>query len=250
MRKMTDKILFIKGSSPFKVNAVMKKLEKEWYRILPIEPDISAINEHRDEMELAVIFLGDKVFMNRDAMIYLQDVCRDKGVSLYLIGDKGDIKKYMKMIPGKAVTASFETPFDVRAFVNEVEGLNRKASEKKRILFVDDDDEYLQLVGEWLSEKYYVTMVRSGEQAMEYLDANETDLVLLDYMMPEMNGAELLGELRQNKKMTDVPVIFLTGKDDKETVVKVLELKPDGYLLKSIEKKILMKELERFFDKR
>jgi CheY-like chemotaxis protein len=53
--------------------------------------------------------------------------------------------------------------------------------------------------------------------------------------------------LRSEPDTRDIPVMFLTGKDDKESVVKVLSLKPEGYLLKSIEKDKLIKELGKFF---
>ncbi len=75
-------------------------------------------------------------------------------------------------------------------------------------------------------------------------------MILLDYEMPVTSGPQVLEMIRSETKTDTIPVIFLTGKGDRESVMKVVALKPDGYLLKSTDKATLLKSLEEFFEKR
>ena len=75
---------------------------------------------------------------------------------------------------------------------------------------------------------------KSGKVAMKFLETKTTDLVLLDYEMPEEKGPEVLSKIRANIKTKDLPVIFLTGVTEKEKIQEVLSMKPQGYLLKPI----------------
>jgi CheY-like chemotaxis protein len=97
---------------------------------------------------------------------------------------------------------------------------------------------------------YRVSIVTSGAQAMMYIADNRPDLILLDYDMPVTTGPQVLEMIRSETKVDSIPVIFLTGKGDKERVMKVLALKPDGCLLKSADKATLLKSLEDFFEKK
>jgi CheY-like chemotaxis protein len=91
-------------------------------------------------------------------------------------------------------------------------------------------------------------MANSGIQALTWLAKNHADLVLLDYMMPVASGPEILEMIRSEEFSRDIPVIFLTGKSDKESVKTVMKLNPQGYLLKSISKEVLRNELDKFFN--
>ena len=90
-------------------------------------------------------------------------------------------------------------------------------------------------------------MATSGMRAIKWLAGNTVDLILLDYEMPITDGPQVLEMLRQDPETAKIPVFFLTGKDDKESVVKVLDLKPDGYILKTVTKDELMNKLKVFF---
>ena len=90
-------------------------------------------------------------------------------------------------------------------------------------------------------------MANSGMQAITWLASNKADLVLLDYEMPTIKGSKVLEMLRSESSSSSIPVMFLTGKSDKEAIMEVLALKPAGYLLKSIDKKTLLDTLDKFF---
>lgn len=114
---------------------------------------------------------------------------------------------------------------------------DRAAFPRRHILVVDDDPEQLVQIREHLQEFYETTLVGSGKSVMKYLDRFQTDLILLDYIMPEMDGPAVLKELRSHDEYKDIPVIFLTGVTEKELVIKTItELKPQGYLVKPAKK--------------
>ena len=120
---------------------------------------------------------------------------------------------------------------------------------KKSILIVDDDSSFIQLLREWLKDDYRVGMAKSGLQAITWLARNSVDLILLDYEMPVINGLQVFEMLKSEAISKNIPVMFLTGKSDKESIMKVMELKPAGYMLKNITKQQLLTHLENFFVK-
>ena len=115
------------------------------------------------------------------------------------------------------------------------------------MLIIDDDGAMLRMMRTWLSVKYHVYMASSGKIAMSFLMQNPVDLILLDYEMPVMSGPDVLKEIRETPAIKDIPVIFLTAKDDKESVMKVISLKPAKYLLKSMPKEKLIGAIDDFF---
>ena len=99
----------------------------------------------------------------------------------------------------------------------------------------------------WLSDKYHVYMANSGKNAMSLLERNEVDLILLDYEMPEISGPEVLMELRKNPRTKDVSIMFLTAKNDEESIARITELQPEKYLLKTMPPEYLLESLDSFF---
>ena len=120
----------------------------------------------------------------------------------------------------------------ISEFENELEEFPRK-----HILVVDDESDQLAAIKENLMEFYEVTLINKGKNVFRYLEKYKVDLILLDYVMPEMSGAEVLKLLRAHPDYKDIPIVFLTGVSDKDTVIKtIVELKPQGYILKPSKK--------------
>ena len=141
-------------------------------------------------------------------------------------------------------------PLDYSNYINIVNTYTKKAATgelKKSILVVDDDPNYMNLVREWLKDTYKVSMATSGLRAIKWLGANKVDLILLDYEMPVTDGPQVLEMLRADDDTKDIPVMFLTGRDDKESVMAVVSLKPEGYFLKTIGKDELLNKLKIYF---
>ncbi len=126
---------------------------------------------------------------------------------------------------------------DVAQKLAEVEGTPLA---KKHVLVVDDDPMMLKLIKEQLKDNYTVATAISGAIALKFLENKKTDLIILDYEMPGENGADVLKKIRDNEATSNLPVIFLTGITDREKIQKVLSYKPQGYLLKPIEREKLL----------
>ena len=115
---------------------------------------------------------------------------------------------------------------------------------RKHILVVDDDSSQLLHIKDQLREFYEVTLVSSGDSALKYLINHRVDLILLDYLMPDMNGPVTLENIRMIPELEKIPVVFLTGVTEKDTVVKTLvELKPQGYIVKPSKKSELVAKI-------
>lgn len=119
---------------------------------------------------------------------------------------------------------------------------------QKKILVVDDDQNMLQLLYSFLRDAYRVTMVSSGEAAIESLRKQKPDLMLLDYLMPGMNGKETLEIIREDENLKDLPVFFLTGVSDSNKISECLKLDPCGYILKPIGKFSLLARIRAYFE--
>lgn len=114
------------------------------------------------------------------------------------------------------------------------------APAKKHVLVVDDDPMMLKLIKEQLKDTYMVATAISGSLALKFLENKKTDMIILDYEMPGENGADVLKKIRDNEATSNLPVVFLTGITDREKIQKVLSFKPQGYLLKPIEREKLL----------
>lgn len=123
-------------------------------------------------------------------------------------------------------------------------------NKKKKILVVDDSDLMREAVKSLLEKDYELSMANSGIAAIRCITLDRPDLVLLDYEMPVCDGSQVLGMIRAEKDFADIPVMFLTGRVDKESVQKVISLKPAGYLLKSLKPEKIKKEIDDYFRKK
>ncbi len=131
------------------------------------------------------------------------------------------------------------------------EYVNEKLPVRKHILVVDDDSEQLLHIKEQLEEFYDVTCVKSGEAAFKFLAKKSCDLILLDYLMPGMDGPDVLRSIQGTKDWEDIPVIFLTGVTEKKKVIQTLaELRPQGYLVKPSKKSEIVAKIIDVFEEK
>ena len=117
------------------------------------------------------------------------------------------------------------------------------------ILVVDDDPNILRTIKTWLENEYEIYLVNSGFNAIDFIAKHKVDLVLLDYEMPNLNGPEVLKKLRLHKESSKLPVIFLTAKGDRDSVMAAIEQKADGYILKTRKPAEIINTIREFFKK-
>jgi len=91
----------------------------------------------------------------------------------------------------------------------------------KTILIVDDSKLNIQILSDILKTRFYkITLAKNGKEALEFVKIRKPDLILLDIMMPEINGFEVCKLLKNNSETADIPIIFISGLDKSKDIVK------------------------------
>lgn len=122
--------------------------------------------------------------------------------------------------------------------------------EKLRILAVDDNMVNLATLEQELKDEYEVIPVSSGKRAIKFLYIEKVDLILLDVQMPMMDGIETLKEIRTQENGITVPVILLTAKKDKTTVIEGSKLGIMDYIVKPVNSDELHERVKRALKRR
>lgn len=187
------------------------------------------------------------------------------GIPIVIVGNREECEQFTKIAPTTQATF-FQRPISAQKLEHSIVDLlekreRKKAAEgtaaggsagthkeapsaqtqqpavpaRKHILIVDDDSSVLKLLKGYLAERYDVATAINGKVAMKFLETKRTDMVLLDYEMPEENGAAVLRKIRENSRTRNLPVVFLTGVTERGKVQELLALKIQGYLLKPID---------------
>ena len=125
----------------------------------------------------------------------------------------------------------------------------RHNDNRKKVLVIDDDIETLKTIKGYLGDKYDVVITNCAKYGHGCLMNNKTDLLIADVRMPEMSGVDVctLAKQKQEKKYGDVPVLFMTDMPDADVINKCAEFKPEGFLVKPLEKEMLLSALDRIF---
>ena len=246
------RVLLIRDEQTFMVNALISNLESEEYTVVESGFPVKDVIARQADADIMILYADEKLNEHVDTLVYLKDLCLEKGRLLIIIGSREELDMVENYIPAHLAAEVFERPLDMNRFI---EKLNNQLSDdtiesrKKSILLVDDDPSYLQLLREWLKEDYRIGMARSGMQAITWLARNNVDLILLDYEMPVTDGLQVYEMLKSEQFSKDIPIMFLTGKSDKETIMRVMALKPAGYLLKNISQEQLLSSIDKYFVK-
>lgn len=121
---------------------------------------------------------------------------------------------------------------------------------KKRILVVDDEVDILELIKVNLElEGFKVITAENGLQAIEILKKEKMDLVILDVMMPEINGYQVCQYIKEDSELSDIPVIILTAKVRKSDQFWSKKIGADLYLPKPFEPMMLVKKVREVLEK-
>jgi signal transduction histidine kinase len=116
-----------------------------------------------------------------------------------------------------------------------------KTGSRQKVLIVDDVAKNIQLVANFLKQSgYEINYALSGKAAIRHVKKDHFDLILLDIMMPEMDGFEVCEKLKEDERTKDLPVIFLTAKTDIESVTKAFEIGGIDYITKPFNKAELL----------
>jgi two-component system, OmpR family, alkaline phosphatase synthesis response regulator PhoP len=122
--------------------------------------------------------------------------------------------------------------------------------ERRKICIIEDQKDIILLVSFNLEkEGYKVVSHETGENALEFVTQNSPDLILLDIMIPHMDGFEVIKELKREPKTCDIPVIFLSAKSEETNIVSGLELGADDYITKPFSVAVLVARIRALLRK-
>ena len=246
----SKRILMISEKETFLVRAMMQKTKAAGMDCSFVFWSIDDINAAWNDVCLVALYMDEDRRPGKDVLQFLVDKMTDESVQMIAIGGDHETRYICDNVPGELIYKVFQRPVNNDEYVECVQELFRKVDAgefRKSILIVDDDPSYLSLVREWLKGSYKVSMANSGLQAIKMLGRNKVDLILLDNEMPVTSGPQVLEMLRSDEETRNIPVMFLTGKGDKESVMAVLALRPEGYFLKNIKKEELLENLKEYF---
>lgn len=243
-------ILIVTEKNSLLVRSAMEHFKELEYNVVVEDLDVQKISRLKDRFEALILYMESDGYEKTQDIIYLRDKAVEEDIPIFYMGDEAEELK--KLIPDHVLQHVFQRPIDIKQAVQKIDEYVKKfgSHSKKKILVVDDSGAMLRNIKGWLEEKYQVILANSGAMAIKYLATNRPDLVLLDYEMPVVDGSQVLEMIRTETEFSDIPVIFLTSKNDKESILKVMALKPEGYLLKTMEPDKIVQEIDNFFEKR
>lgn len=250
-KDLSRNILFVKSAQGIVPKGIEMNLKDAGFKVIsiPDEPDMIISHRYDADIVLYMPSINDESHIGLSVNL-LGEICQDDSKILCLTGDVPDIERAMASSGAYRVSRTYPRPIDIHAFLEDMEYFSEILSDyhrQKSLFVVDDDPDYLSVIEHWLSDTYTVSCFNSGDAVLSGLSVATPDLLLLDYEMPEMDGYDLMMKIRTKPDINNIPIIFLTGKNDRDHVFKILEYKPDGYLLKSSQKEYLLDALERFF---
>lgn len=284
---MLKNIMIISSSESFAIKAMEQKLLTVDISSYQVAARIAEIGSNIERAGLIVLYLDERMAAMtaslQNMLSYLNDKMYESNKMLIIIGKRRDYEIAMRYISEDFVLKFFERPMNMDVFMttvsdymtgSEKSGENDVDSEKKaereieftgqqqkrkytsdmvavrkrKILLVDDDASYLRIIRNWLKDGYEVGVASSGLQAIMWLAKNDADLILLDYKMPVCSGAQVYAMLKNDSQTQNIPVFFLTGNSERDSVLEILRLNPEGYLLKTFDRKALLTRLEEFFE--
>ena len=246
------KVIILTLQQSIVINAIVSYLRKIGYETDVTENIYGSIEENKDSKTVFLLYISENTIDEIGKMKLvssMSDTLNSLGKKMILIGEEAQKEVLISRIPEMKNYVWCSRPVDMDILSYEVNKKFATKFGKKRILIVDDDPTYAKMVRSWISDEYSTNIVTAGLQAVSYLMKNSIDLVLLDYEMPMFDGARTLKMIRSNPVIKDMPIVFLTGNNSKEEIMKIIELNPAGYILKSAHKDELLERIAGVFDK-
>ena len=280
---MLKNVMIISTSESFAIKSMEQKLIAVEISAYQVVARTTEIGSNIDRAGLIVLYLDERMAAMtaslQNMLSYLNDKLYESNKMLIIIAKRRDYEIALRYISEDFILQFFDRPMNMEVFVQTIfeymnEGEKKMGEEekkpaeeggedtpvkrkmtsdmvavrKRRILLVDDDASYLRIIRNWLKDGYEVGVASSALQAIMWLAKNDVDLILLDYKMPVCSGAQMFAMLQNDSQTKTIPVFFLTGNSAREDVMEILKLNPEGYLLKTFDRKALLTRLEEFFE--
>lgn len=247
-----NRVLVVGSLESYLPHSVIERLKENDFEIFFANGDIDAIDKAGMVFGSIVLFIDEDLLECQKFLVYLKDIAVEQELPIFMFGYADDLDAAFNIIPNYTVQKIFARPINANQAAQEISNFIHEHSSavKKKILVVDDSAATLRSMKTLLGQKYQVILASSGTMAIKYLVQDQPDLILLDYEMPIINGKQVLEMIRSEVEYEKTAVIFLTSHGDRESIMNVMPLRPDGYLLKTMELASIEKAIDEFFEKR
>ena len=250
--KKDYKIVLIGQKKEFLVLSTQAEMERRGYDIELVEPLVSSINQAYENAKICVLFV-DIADSLRGVLNFLKDNAFEKKFEICIVGEKLEVKDALKYIGEFNVGNCFERPVNSREISDGLEQLYEKAiqrNERKSILIIDDEPEYLRRTQQILHNHYKIYVANSGASALMLLAKHKVSLILLDYLMPVADGFQVLKMLKKEPETSSIPVIFLSGIEDERAAAQMAKYGAEAYIYKGMAAKTLVTTISDYFAKK
>ena len=261
---MNRNILFITDRDTITSKTLRTGLISKGFTPIPTAAGYSSLPNPKDCPPVVFCCMQDWHIDRKYLYTEILGLVKESGALLFLGGDEEltEEDSPARVFRKEYVEEVFLRPFRVNEIAERIEkALAKKMKDpafakayeaeeptlQHTVLIVDDNPTSLRTLKNVLQDRFKVYMADSGVSALKFLDDRRPDLILLDYEMPVLSGPQFLAVMRERPALQKIPVIFLTGKSDRETVQEVVNLKPEGYLLKSTPTGDIVKKITEFF---
>ena len=250
--KFGTSVLMVGSYESYLSRGVRNGLTEQGVHVTFSDGNIQTLKNMSIPFQVILIFADEELCVNMQFLVYLKDLAIEKDIPVFVIGYKDETDTISSFMPEFLLQKKFYRPINANEVEHDlVQFLDQSpAFSKRKILVVDDSATDLRSMRNLLSDKYQVILASSGTSAIMYLSQEHPDLVLLDYEMPIVNGKQVLEMIRGEADYARTPVIFLTAKGDRKSIMEVMHLHPDGYLLKSMDLAMIKNSIDDFFEKR
>ncbi|MCR4675144.1 MAG: response regulator [Lachnospiraceae bacterium] len=252
MLNKDPKVVFLmERELSFALTGVRNFLEEG--RVKSIKMDITECTSLKpDKMPTIAVAEAEVLLKHAEQRVAFYDICMWHNTGIILVGNPEELDEVMNVTSKTLVLEKFTRPINAKEVTERIEMLlevERRKANQYKIMVIDDSPTFLRTAKQWFGTDYNVSIYPSASAALRVIESQRPDLILLDYEMPVCTGAQFLEMLHSEISTDDIPVIFLTSKNDANTVKEVLALSPQGYLLKTQPKEEILRAVKEFFEK-
>ncbi len=239
-------VLIVCDKESVTLRSMMIRLKEDGFRAFRCHAYSHEFESMKDMADIYV-YVSDGNPTDADELYdRIKSACQEKVRCLLIIGNMGEQNYYDAKFGKSHITSWIQTPMVIEEFSKEVNRCYRflnDGDKRKTLLLVDDDEMYVRMVKNWLEEEYNVLTAHSGAMAISELAKNSVDAILLDYEMPIVNGPKSFEIICEDEANKNIPIIFLTGNQDRKSVSMVQGLDLSGYIIKNSGKETLKKKV-------
>lgn len=271
---MSRKVLIIaEASASFTINKIRDRLEEESWTVDFLQPKDSEIKSVSDSPEFMIVYID---FANsREAVFHaIDDYAADNPTRIAVIGKTEELDEVRGCVGDGRIWKYYERPVNTSVLVedmiaetgspagdagaSEAGGSGQEdsaqsgsagtaSSSRKKVLLIDDSAMTLKMIKAWISGSYDVETADGAASAAELLKTLKPDLILLDYEMPVCSGPEYYKQLKADAATASIPVIFMTGAADPESLAVITGLEPEGRLFKNMAPGEVVAGIDHYF---